>query len=89
MIDFETFLKIDLKIIVVHVIDDVINEVSDEVDFDEKVTFDIIIDFDVIIAFDVKIVFNVKTSFINEALNDISMLLMLNKKNVDKTDFFV
>ena len=89
MIDFETFLKVDLKIIVVHVIDDVTNEMNDEVDFNEKIVFDIIIDFDVVVAFDVKAAFNVKANFINEALNDILMLLMLNKKNVDETNFFV
>ena len=52
---------IDLKIIVVHVIDDVADEMSDEVTFNEKAAFDARAAFDIKVAFDV----NDKTDDLN------------------------
>ena len=54
MIDFEAFLRADLKVTAAHVIDGVTDEMSDEADFDEET------------AFDEKIAFDVKTAFVIE-----------------------
>ena len=69
------------EIINVDVDDDVKGEM--QADFDEEAAFDRGA------AFDVEAAFDVKACFVSEVLSGVSMLLMLNKKNVDEADFFV
>ena len=76
----------DLKVTVVHVLDNVIDEVIKKVKDAIEIVFDEEAAFDVATAFDVKADLNVTASLIDELLNNVSMLWITDNKSFSAND---